>query len=84
MTKLIAINRYVQYVYERTDPQTGLPQRLDEMVYASSHSLHGPLGLVFDEMILANEAAGIGIYDTHSEIGPGQFEIGDLDGLKRF
>jgi glutamine synthetase len=35
-------------------------------------------------MILANEAAGIGIYDTHSEIGPGQFEIGDLDGLKRF
>ncbi|KAI9000418.1 hypothetical protein DFJ74DRAFT_697676 [Hyaloraphidium curvatum] len=63
------------YIYAKTDPQTGRPLRLDETLYASSHSLHGPVGHMFDEMILANEAAGIGIYDTHSEIGPGQFEI---------
>lgn len=63
------------YLYKSTDPATGRPHRLDETLYASSHSLHGPVGHVFDEMVLANEACGIGIYDTHSEIGPGQFEI---------
>jgi hypothetical protein len=59
------------YLYHSLDSK-GTPVKLDATLYGSSQSLHGSAGAAFDEMILANQACGVGVYDSHSEIGPGQ------------
>lgn len=62
------------YLYEKLD-EKGHPIRMDTTLYGASQSLFGKAGKAFDEMILSCQEMGIGVYDAHSEIGPGQFEI---------
>lgn len=62
------------YVYSETTP-TGHPVPLDNTVYASPLSLLGTPGRAFDEMIMACQNMGAIVYDSHAEIGGGQYEI---------
>ncbi|KAI9002630.1 hypothetical protein DFJ74DRAFT_696391 [Hyaloraphidium curvatum] len=63
------------YLYDDTDPATNGPIPFDRTLYGAAWALYGRAGRIFEELILAVKAAGIGVYDAHSEIGPGQFEI---------
>ncbi|KXS10164.1 glutamine synthetase/guanido kinase [Gonapodya prolifera JEL478] len=63
------------YLFQHVDVGSKYIVPLDTAQYGDPKSYYGKVGKLFDDILVNLGHADIGVYDAHSEEGPGQYEI---------